>query len=245
MKYPTSLALEGRHILISGAAGGIGVETARLLGSMGAKLTLTDVASLDPLVGELKADGVDAEAFRADLTRSVDLPEERLADVYGVAALAGIFVTDDWMDDADWEETFHRVMDINVLSTLRLLRTCLPIMENKGEGRVVFVGSLAGRMGGDPKIVQPHYTASKSAIHAITYNMARRYGPKGICVNAIAPGTIATPANVGNFPPNHRFAAGRMGTALEVAWPIAFLCSPHVSYMWGSVMDVNGGAYMV
>lgn len=245
MRVSASLELEGKHILVTGAAGGIGSATARLLGALGAKLTLTDLQPMDGLVASLHADGIAAGAFEADLTRPLAVDEARLADLYGVVALPGIFPTADWMSDEAWEDTFRHVIDTNNLSVLRILRACLPILERRGTGRVVVVGSLAGRTGGDPSIVQPHYAISRGGSHALTYNLARRYGPKGIAVNGVSPGTIGTPANVANFNEAHRFAAGRMGTAMEVAWPIAFLCSPHVSYMSGTILDVNGGSYMI
>lgn len=245
MRVPPSLELENKHILVTGAAGGIGGATARLLGALGAKLTLTDLQPMDGLVDSLRADGVAVDAFQADLTQPLVVDEAKLADLYGVVVLPGVFPTADWMGDEAWEDTFHHVIDTNNLSVLRILRVCLPILERRGTGRVVVVGSSAGRMGGDPKIVQPHYAISRGGSHALTYNLARRYGPKGIAVNGVSPGTIGTPANVVNFDQAHKFAAGRMGTAMEVAWPIAFLCSPHVSYMSGTILDVNGGSYMV
>ena len=245
MQVSASLELDDKHILVTGAAGGIGSATARLLGSLGAKLTLTDIQPIDDLVASLREDGTRVDSFQADLTRPFVLDEKPLADLYGVVVLPGVFPTADWMGDENWEETFHHVIDTNNLAVLRILRVCLPILERRGTGRVVIVGSLAGRTGGDPKIVQPHYAISRGGSHALTYNLARRYGPKGIAVNGVSPGTISTPANVFNFSKGHKFAAGRMGTAIEVAWPIAFLCSPHVSYMSGTILDVNGGSYMI
>ena len=245
MRLSTSLELQDKHILVTGAAGGIGSATASLLGALGAKLTLTDIQPMDELVGSLRESGVSVESFQADLTKPLVLDEARLTDLYGIVALPGVFPTEDWMLDENWEETFRYVMETNNVSVLRILRACLPILERRGAGRVVVVGSLAGRTGGDPKIVQPHYAISRGGSHALTYNLARRYGPKGIAVNGVAPGTIGTPANLVNFSPDHKFAGGRMGTAMEVAWPIAFLCSGHVGYMSGNILDVNGGSYMV
>lgn len=244
MLVSTSLELEGKHILVTGAAGGIGLAVVKLLASLGAKLTISDINPLGDVVDSLRAHNVTVEALQADLTRPLAFDEEKLSDLYGVVALAGVFLTADWMLDDDWEATFHRVIDTNVLSMLRVVRLCLPILEKQGSGRVVLVGSTAGRTGGDPKIVQPHYAVSRGGIHSLTYNLAKRYGPKGVRVNGVAPGTIGTPANVKNFSPDHKFAAGRMGTPMEVAWPIAFLCSPHASYMSGCIVDVNGGSYM-
>ena len=245
MLVSTSLGLEGKRVFVSGAASGIGSATVKLLASLGAKLTITDIQPLDELVALLRSHDVEVNAFQADLSKPLVVEEPALADLYAVVALPGVFLTGDWMADDEWEATFRHVIDINNLAVLRLMRVCLPILERNGTGRVVLVGSLAGRMGGDPAIVQPHYAISRGGGHTLTYNLARRYGPKGIAVNGVAPGTIGTAANVGNFDQSHKFAAGRMGTAMEVAWPIAFLCSPHASYMSGSILDVNGGSYMI
>ncbi len=241
----TSLGLEGKHILVTGAAGGLGLESVKLLAAHGAKLTITDLAPVDGIVAELRASGTDIEGFSGNLTESFEVDPKRIEDLYGVVFLAGIFLTQDWMQDDDWEATFNRVMDINVVSMLRVLRVCMPVLERHRDGRVVLVGSSAGRMGGDPDRVQPHYAVSRGGIHSMIYNMAKRYSPLNIRVNGVAPGTIATEDNIKNFRPGHVFAAGRMGKPNEVAWPITFLCSPHASYICGHVLDVNGGSYMV
>lgn len=244
MSVPTSLGLAKKHILVTGAAGGIGLATVQLLASLGAKLTITDIKPMDDIVSSLRAEKVEVESFQADLSKPLELDESRLSDLYGVVALAGIFLTDDWMLDDEWEKTFDRVLNTNVVSMLRVLRVCMPILEKHGTGRVVLVGSTSGRNGGSARMTQPHYAVTRGGAHALTYNLAKRYGPKGIQVNCVAPGTIGTERNAKNFPPGHQFAAGRMGTAMEVAWPIAFLCSPHVSYMSGAILDVNGGSFM-
>lgn len=241
---PSSLELKDKHILVTGAAGGIGHATVQLLASLGAKLTAMDIKPMDATVAALRAEGVDIDAFEVDLSKPFTLPEQRLSDLYGIVALAGIFLTDDWMADDDWEATFNHVLNTNVLSMLRMFRICMPILERNGTGRVVLVGSTTGRHGGSPRIAQPHYAVTRGGVHALTYNLAKRYGPKGIQVNCVAPGTIGTERNAKNFPPGYQFAAGRMGTAMEVAWPIAFLCSPHVSYISGAILDVNGGSFM-
>jgi NAD(P)-dependent dehydrogenase (short-subunit alcohol dehydrogenase family) len=109
-------------------------------------------------------------------------------------------------------------------------------------GRIVLVGSLAGRMGG--LIAGPHYVASKGAVHALVKWLARQAAPHNVLVNGVAPASVETPLMQGQPVDLARIPLGRMGQPEEVAGPIAFLCSAAASYVCGVVLDVNGGVYM-
>jgi NAD(P)-dependent dehydrogenase (short-subunit alcohol dehydrogenase family) len=115
-------------------------------------------------------------------------------------------------------------------------------MIERRHGRIVLVGSLAGRMGG--LIAGPHYVASKGGLHALVKWLARQAGPHAVLVNGIAPASVETPMMRERPVDLQRIPLGRMATAEEVAWPIAFLCSPAASYICGTILDVNGGVYM-
>jgi 3-oxoacyl-[acyl-carrier protein] reductase len=134
-------------------------------------------------------------------------------------------------------------MDVNVLGTLNLARAWLPKMAARGGGRMVLVGSIAGRSGGTSPIVQPHYVASKGGIHAVTRWLARRAAPDGVIVNAVAPGPVETAMTTGVPYSRDAYPLGRIGRPEEIAWPIAFLCSAAASYTVGAVLDVNGGLH--
>ena len=114
-------------------------------------------------------------------------------------------------------------------------------MIERRRGNIVLVGSLAGRMGG--LIAGPHYVASKGGIHALVKWLARQAAPHDVIVNGVAPASVETPLMQDRPVDLARIPLGRKAQAEEIAWPIAFLCSP-ASYICGTVLDVNGGVYM-
>ncbi|TDR89727.1 SDR family NAD(P)-dependent oxidoreductase [Enterovirga rhinocerotis] len=230
--------LDGQTVLLTGAAGGIGRASAVALAAQGAHVVLTDVGAIDPdFVASL---GDRATAMRCDVTdrASVAALQEALPQVDAIVLAAGILPFDDWLDDG-WDASFERVMAVNVKGGLNILRAYFPGMCERGSGRVVFVGSASGRMGGMQ--AGPHYAGSKGAVHTLVRWFAQRGAPRGVGVNGIAPGSIETDMLAGQPFTADRVPAGRMGRPEEIAWPIAFLCSPAASYMSGAVLDVNGG----
>ncbi|MSP67953.1 MAG: SDR family oxidoreductase [Alphaproteobacteria bacterium] len=241
-----NLDLAGRHVLITGGAGGIGAATARISVGLGARVSLVDVVDAGGLVAELRAAGGDAVAHVADVADRAAV--ERVAAAAGpvdaVVANAGICPHDDWTAD-DWEDAFHRVMDVNVLGTLNCARAFLPPMYQRKRGRFVVIGSLSGRAGRLMAHDQAaHYIASKAGVHALVKWLARRSAPHGILVNGIAPGPTRTAAFTNANPDLSAYPLGRMGDPEEIAWPIAFLLSERASYICGAMLDVNGGNYM-
>jgi NAD(P)-dependent dehydrogenase (short-subunit alcohol dehydrogenase family) len=133
-------------------------------------------------------------------------------------------------------------MAVNVLGPIHAARAFLPGMIERRRGRIVLVGSVAGRMGG--LIAGPHYVASKGGVHALVKWLARQAGPFNVLVNGVAPASVETPLMQGQPVDLTRIPLGRMAQAEEVAGPIAFLCSGAASYVCGVVLDVNGGVYM-
>ena len=120
----------------------------------------------------------------------------------------------------------------DVLGPIDAGRAFLPGMVQRRHGRIVMVGSLAGRMGG--LIAGPHYVASKGGLHALVKWLARQAGPSGVIVNGIAPASVDTPLMEGQPVDTSRIPLGRLARPEEVGWPIAFLCSPAASYICGS-----------
>ena len=243
-----AIDLSGRRILLTGAAGGIGAATARACAALGVgELVLADVGPMDDIVAELRAQNIAASAHQCDLSLRKDNAELIAAagPLDAAVACAGICpLEEDWLDDPDWDDVFHRVMDVNLLGPIHLCRELLPAMAARGGGQIVLIGSIGGRMGGTSPIVQPHYIASKGGVHALIWWLAQRAAPQGVLVNGIAPGPIATAMTATTDYPKEKYPLGRIGEPEEIAWPAAFLCSPAASYFSGAILDVNGGLFV-
>jgi NAD(P)-dependent dehydrogenase (short-subunit alcohol dehydrogenase family) len=239
----SAFGLTGERILITGAAAGIGAATARVCASLGAALLLVDRAPSDGLARQLNEAGGDARAFECDVTSRAEV-EALAASTGPVDALvlaAGICPWDDWQEPG-WDEVFDQVIAVNLHGPIHCARAWLPGMIERRRGRMVLVGSVAGRIGG--LVASAHYVASKGGLHALVKWLAKRGAPHGVLVNGIAPGPIDTDMTRGQTFDLARIPLGRMGVADEIAWPIAFLCSPAAGYITGAVLDVNGGLYM-
>jgi 3-oxoacyl-[acyl-carrier protein] reductase len=245
LPLPTALSLQGRRVLVTGAANGIGRATAIALAQLGAQVIINDLA---PLAG-VRAD---VERLQASCTEAPgDLTTDGFIDslfsgerIHAVAHCAGILSGKPWQDDPDWIERFHKLMDVNVRVPLTLTAAAIEHMAPHGGGSVVLVGSVAGRTGGTSDTTPPDYVASKGAVHALVKLLARQGVRKNVLVNAVAPGPVQT-AMVGNVGKMlERMPLGRVGQPEELAWPIAFLCSPAASYLSGAILDVNGGTFI-
>jgi len=236
--------LTGQRILVTGAARGIGAATATLCASLGAELFLVDRDSSLAVAEAIEDGGGVAHGHTADASRREDV--ERLAGEVGpIDALVLNAALCPWNEDwlaPGWDASFERVTAVNVLGPIHAARAFLPGMIERRRGRIVLVGSLAGRMGG--LIAGPHYVASKGAVHALVKWLARQAAPHNVLVNGVAPASVDTPLMQGQPVDLARIPLGRMARAEEVAGPIAFLCSAAASYVCGVVLDVNGGVYM-
>jgi NAD(P)-dependent dehydrogenase (short-subunit alcohol dehydrogenase family) len=146
------------------------------------------------------------------------------------------------------EESFDRMVAINLKSVFFLTRAAARVMRENGFGRVVNVSSTGGRIGG--VVNATVYSATKGGILAMTKSLAREYAPAGILVNAVAPGAVNTRmfTNIGE----EKVAAyvegvplGRLAEPREIAESIVQLCSPRSSWVTGATLDVNGGVVMV
>lgn len=237
--------LTGTRMLITGAAGGIGQETAKLCSQLGATMVLSDMvepARLEHLASEIK--GVVATE-RCDVTQrdAVEAMVKRHGPFNALVDTAGICpFDDDWMSP-DWNETsFMNVMRVNVLGPINLARAVMPGMIERKYGRIALCGSIAGWAGGVR--AGPHYSASKGGVHAFVRWLAQRGTPHNVLVNAVAPGPIETGmTTTGGYNPDN-YPLKRMGQPEEIASMLTYLCSPGASFVAGAIMDVNGGTLL-
>jgi 3-oxoacyl-[acyl-carrier protein] reductase len=244
LPLPAALNMQGKRALVTGAASGIGRATALVLAQLGADLVVVDRAPLDATRDEVIALGATCDASQGDLTDDTFLAGLFAGPrLHAMAHCAAILEGRDWRNDRAWRERFHRVMDINVRVPLEIAMRAIDHMAEHGGGHIALVGSVAGKTGGTSLNTPPDYSASKGAVHALVKWTSRHGVSHGVMVNAVAPGPVETAMTRGsNLGPN--LPLRRMGRADELAWPIAFLCTPAASYLSGAIIDVNGGAFV-
>ncbi|MCV0394915.1 MAG: SDR family oxidoreductase [Rhizobiaceae bacterium] len=245
---PARIDMSGREVMITGAASGIGQQTALVIAGLGANLVLVDIQPTSETLSLL------GETAGRVVTRQGDLADDAFVDrlvaegpYYSLAHCAAIFRAPEGMASG---EDFDRVMRVNVRAPLQLASGVIEGMAERGEGYVVLVGSAAGRHGGimtensEPSYAE--YAASKGGLHTLVKWLARRAVKSNVIVNGIAPGLVVTPLNKGMyFDPAVMFMPlGRAGRPDELAWPIALMCTPAASFICGVVVDVNGGSYV-
>ena len=239
--------------LITGAGSptGIGFAIARALGHAGHRVAITSMtARIEDRARELRADGLDAVGFAADLTDPQRVSElvGEVGDV-GVlvnnAGMASLGVSDptgplEDMATATWSVTLER----NLTTAFYVTRACLRGMKTRKSGRIVSVASTTGPVTGIA--FDAAYSAAKAGILGLTRALCLEVARDGITVNAVAPGWIATGsqaesgARAGIATP-----MGRSGTPEEVASCVAYLCSPGASYLTGQLIVIDGGNSVV
>jgi NAD(P)-dependent dehydrogenase (short-subunit alcohol dehydrogenase family) len=235
--------LTGQRIAITGAGGGIGSTTARLVAEMGADVMLSDIEPPQALADYIASKGRETSATSLDVTDR-DAVEAWAADcgaVTGLIDCAAICPFDDWNDDG-WDEVAARVFNINLHGPLNLTRAFMNGMIERGNGgRIALIGSIAGRIGG--VAAAPHYAMAKGGIHGFVRWASRRGAPHNILINAVAPGPVATPMTQSQSFDGAIFPMKRIAEADEIAGPLAFLVSPAASYIAGAVLDINGAMH--
>lgn len=240
-----SKTLAGKVALVTGGARGIGAATARALADAGAHVAISYSASAtqaEAVVAELETKGVRAAAFKADQAdpAQVDGLVKTVARRFGrldvLVNNAGVFVG----DDADLA-ALDRQFAINVGGVAAAVRAAAALLQPGG--RIISIGSALGDRVPMPGIAA--YSASKSAVAGYTRGWARDFGSRGVTVNAIQPGPVATDMNPdqGDFAEllKSRTAVGRYGRPEEVAAAVVFLASPAAGYITGTTLDVDGG----
>ncbi len=245
--------LDGQVAIVTGASRGIGQAIAERLGALGAAVaaTATSEAGAERAGEALRDAGAQARGYALDVTEpeAIDPFIKQVQEDLGVPGVlvnnAGI--TRDGllmrMKDEDWDA----VIDTNLSSVFRLSRAIArPMMKAKG-GRIINIASVVAAMG---NAGQANYAAAKAGILGLTKSIARELGPRGITVNAVAPGFIDSDMTRA-LPEEQREALlgqiplGRLGQPEEVAEAVAFLAGPGGAYITGTTLHVNGGMHMV
>ena len=245
LPLPKALSLAGKRIVVTGAASGIGRATAKAAAELGATLLLTDRASLAEIKAEVAAMGATVDTLEGDLTAD-GFAEQLIAKgpVDGLAHCAGVLGRKPLLQTDKPRDRFIQTMDVNVLVPITLGSAMIEHMAARGGGRIVMIGSVAGRTGGTSLSTPIDYAASKGALHVVVRWLSRNAVGKGVLINAVAPGPVLTPMTSGNTTDYSKLPRGHIGQPEEIAWMIMMLLTPAASYVSGAVLDVNGGSYV-
>lgn len=242
--------LTDKKALVTGASGGIGGAIARALHDAGAIVGLsgTRVEPLEALAADL---GERAHVLPCNLgdPDAVDaLPKQAIEAMGGLDILvnnAGITRDQIFMrmSDEDWS----KVLEVNLTSTMRLCRGVMRPMMKARWGRIINISSIVGTTGNPG---QANYAASKAGMVGLGKSIAYEVASRGITVNAIAPGFIATAmtdklTDEQKDAINSKIPAARMGAPEEIAAAVLYLASPEAGYVTGATLHVNGGMAMI
>ena len=247
----TSIA--GRAVVVTGGTRGIGKGIARVFARNGARVLITgrdsDVArataeELDALAerpGEVSFIQADVSS-REDCRRVAANAQERLGGIDVLCANAGIF-PDARLEDLT-ESDLDQVLGTNLKGTILSVQACLPALAVSGHGRVILTSSITGPITGFPGWT--HYGASKAGQLGFMRTAAIELAPKGITVNAVLPGNIATEglADLGEDYASGMTAAipmRRLGTVDEIGYAALFLATDEAAYITGQTIVVDGG----
>ena len=242
--------LNGKKALVTGASGGIGGAIAQALNSQGAEVGLsgTRVDALEALAAEI---GGGAHVVSADLS-SASSVEQLAKDA--MDALGGIDIlinnaglTRDNLAMRLKDEDWQTVLDVNLTSAFRLSRAVLRGMMKARWGRIIGITSIVG-VTGNPG--QANYAASKAGMIGMSKSLAQEVASRGVTVNCVAPGFIATPmTNALSVEQKEKLnagiPAGRMGAVEDIAGACVYLASNEAAYVTGQTLHVNGGMAMI
>ncbi|MEQ9714337.1 MAG: 3-oxoacyl-ACP reductase family protein [Candidatus Asgardarchaeia archaeon] len=246
------MEIRNKVALITGSSRGIGKAIALRLAKEGANIAINYLKNkelAEAVAKEAEKFGVKAKTYQADVSNYSEVEKmiQRIVDDFGTIHIlinnAGIIPKHFSTFDIPLEE-WEKILTVNLTGAFYCTKAVLPVMIKNGEGKIINLSSVAGKMGGT---VGPHYAASKAGIIGMTFSLAQELLKYNITVNAIAPGPIETEMIIG-LPEERkrkilsRVPMGRFGKPEEIAEAVVFLI--RCDYITGEVIDINGGYYM-
>lgn len=241
------LDFEAQTAIVTGGGSGIGRAVAQALSNRGANLILSDI-DLDAAEAVAQSLPGRAMAIQTDVAKPEDADRliQHAIQHFGAIDIlvhsAGVGLECEFLKTSD--ETWRRLIDIDLSGTFYVNRSAGRHMKAEGYGRIVNISSTAGLVGGTGRAA---YGAAKGGVIMLTRVLAVELGRSGVTVNAVAPGAIDTElvARMHTDRTRRTYKSGipldRYGTPEEVAYPIAFLCSREASYITGEVLAIDGG----
>jgi len=232
-----------RVVLVTGGNRGIGLAIARAFVAAGDKVAITvrgsAPADTDGMLC-VTCDVTDAEQVEAAFTRI----EEELGPVEVLVSNAGM--TDDKLVLRMSDDDFARVLDANLVGGFRVAKRAVTKMMRARWGRIIFIGSVVGSIG---QAGQANYAASKAGLVGLARSLAREFASRGITVNIVAPGPVATDMfdavdDAMREAITSAVPAGRLGEPDEIAAAVRFLAADDAGYITGAVLPVDGGLGM-
>jgi 3-oxoacyl-[acyl-carrier protein] reductase len=247
-------SIKGQIAAVTGGAAGIGLACAERFAAEGAKVAIIDRdrKTGEAAVQNIEANGGEAMFVAAECTSEADMDAavaaivERWGRLDILANCAGGFHEAPSIEELD-AEAWRAGIDWNLTGIYIPLRAAVPAMKANNYGRIVNIGSAAGRTASGHAALD--YSAAKAAVGGLTRRAAVELAPAGITVNMVAPGTVMTPriavlhaermeAIANNMP------VGRLGEPEEIAHAVWYLCTPGAAFTTGATLDVNGGRWM-
>jgi 3-oxoacyl-[acyl-carrier protein] reductase len=246
----------GQVAFVTGAARGIGRACAEALARDGADVALADLLAVDETMAAIRGLGRRSLGLKLDVTDGAAVREAaqqvvaRLGRIDILVTAAGILHRDSLEETA--EATWSRVVDVVLKGTFLAIQAVVPVMRQRGHGKIVTISSISGIIGGavsrqkeSPDARRgrsgPAYAAAKGGVIALTKWLAKDLGQAGILVNSVAPGGVDTEMTRGYAYPVESLPIPRMGTPQDIAEAVAFLAAPASNYITGQVLRVDGG----